>query len=134
MKIKYFLLFITIILLTTGCALSPYANKKYGELVVDKWFSDKELGDFRKQTENIDELISQTCKFIEGKNNKYVFKCKITYKEKGETVIPLSKNTTKEIYVVFIKEEKNTYDYRVYNSMYTKEKYKVWEKDKDLNY
>ena len=134
MKIKYFFVLIIIMLITSSCSFSIYTNSKYGNLAIDNWFNDKELGTFRKKTENIDEIVSKECTYIESHNNKYVFKCKITYKEKGETVIPLSKNISKDVYAVFIKNFNNTYSCKVYNSMYTTKNYKVWKKDKDLNY
>lgn len=134
MRIKYFFILLLITLLTCSCSNPLYMNQKYGEMAIDNWFSDKELGNFRKKAENIDEIVSRKCNYVESKENKYVFKCKLTYKEKGKTVIPLSKNTSKNIYVVFIKNFGKTYSCKVYNSIYTKAKYKVWEKDSNLNY
>ncbi|MGM9878627.1 MAG: hypothetical protein ACI31R_01175 [Bacilli bacterium] len=131
MKMKYFLLLFFITFLICGCYFDPYQDSKYGELAVSAWFDSKYLGDTRKNIENIDEIISKECKFVESKGNKYVFSCKIVYKEKGETVIPLSKNSTINVYAVFIKEKGKTYDYKVYNSS---SKDKVWEEDEYLNY
>lgn len=131
MKIRLFLLTIMILFLTTGCFEDPYISPKYGELAVSAWFDDETLGDVRKQAENIDEIESTTCSFIESSSNKYVFSCEIVYKEKGETVIPLSKNSSINVYAVFIKEKGKTYDCKVYNSSY---KEKVWLEDEYLDY
>ena len=131
MKIKYFLVLLITTFLLSGCSFDPYQDSKYGELAIDAWFESEYLGETRKNIENIDEIISKECTFIEGKGNKYVFSCEIVYKEKGETVIPLSKNSTIDVYAVFIKEKGNTYDYKVYNSS---SKDKVWEEDEYLNY
>lgn len=135
MKIKIFLCLIFSLFLT-GCAFSldPYEESKYGEMAIDAWFNDETLGETRKKAENINEIVSTECNFLEKKSNKYVFNCKITYKEQGETVIPLSKNSTINVYTVFIKEDKNTYDYKVYNSKYTKTSEKVWTQDEYLDY
>lgn len=131
MKIRLFLLTLIAIFLTTGCFADPYKEPKYGELAVDSWFENKTLGDVRKKTENIDEIVSKKCTFIESNANKYVFSCEIVYKEKGETVIPLSKNSTIKVYAIFIKEKGKTYDYKVYNSSY---KDKIWLEDEYLDY
>lgn len=133
MRIKFFLMFLITIIFVTGCAVSPYKNDKYGEMAIDAWFNSKTLGEVRKSAENINEIVSRECSFVTSKFNKYVFKCKITYKEKGETVIPLSKNSVMEVYALFIKESGKKYDYKVYNSKYTKED-KIWEKDEYLDY
>lgn len=131
MKIRLFLLTIVMTIILTGCYFDPYQNSKYGEMSIDAWFNDKTLGEKRKEIENIDELVSKNCTFVESKGNKYVFSCEIVYKEKGETVIPLSKNSTIKVYTVFIKEKGKKYDYKVYNSSY---KNKVWEEDEYLDY
>lgn len=131
MKIRLFLLTIVMTIILTGCSFDPYQNSKYGEMAIDAWFNDKTLGEKRKEIENIDELVSKNCTFVESKANKYVFSCEIVYKEKGETVIPLSKNSTIKVYTVFIKEKGKKYDYKVYNSSY---KNKVWEEDEYLDY
>ncbi len=130
MKIKFFLV-VMIIFLLSGCGLDPYQNPKYGAMAVDAWFSSKTLGDVRKNIENIDEIVSKDCQFLESSGNKYVFSCNLVYKEKGETVIPLSKNSNMHVYAVFIKKAGKTYDYKVYNSS---SKDKVWEEDEYLNY
>lgn len=136
MKIKIFLFLIPILIFTSGCSISldPYENAKYGQMAIDTWFNSETLGETRKKAENINEIVSTECTFVEKKSNKYVFKCEITYKEQGETVIPLSKNSTIDVYTVFIKENGNTYDSKVYNSKYTKEDGKVWEQDEYLDY
>lgn len=131
MKVKVCFLTFLILLLLCGCAIDPYKKSKYGEMVIDAWFSEQNLGEVRKKAENMDEIVSKECNFLENKNNKYVFSCKIVYKEKGETVIPLSKNSTIDVYVVFIKENGNKFDYKVYNSSSKKD---VWKNDKSLNY
>ena len=131
MKFKIILLLISTTISLTGCSLDPYKQSKYGEMAIDAWFSNETLGEKRKEVEKIDEIVSKECKYIENKENKYVFSCKIVYKEKGETVIPLSKNSTMNVYVVFIKENDNKYDYKVYNS---KSKKGVWKSDEYLNY
>ena len=133
MRIKYFLLFLLIVLCMSGCSLDPYVEPKYGEMAVDSWFNDKTLGEVRRNSENINEIVSTLCEYVESKSNKYVFKCKVTYKEQGETVIPLSKNSVVTVYSVFIKKKGNKYDFKVYNSKYTKED-KIWEQDEYLGY
>lgn len=130
MKGKVFILSVLTIVLLSGCVFDPYKKGKYGEMAIDAWFNDNTLGETRKKTENMDEMISRKCTFLENKGNKYVFLCEIVYKEKGETVIPLSKNTTIEVYAVFLKEN-NKYNYKVYNSKSEKD---VWKNDKQLNY
>lgn len=131
MKTKLLILLILFSFLLTGCMLDPYKKSKYGKMAVDAWYSNSTLGETRKKMENIDEIISKDCTFIENKKNKYVFVCDVVYKEKGETVIPLSKNSKMKIYVVFIKEKGNKYDYKVYNSS---SKQGVWKQDEYLNY
>lgn len=131
MKIRLFLLICISIFITTGCFLAPYMKPKYGEMAIDSWFTNKTLGEVRKKAENIDEIVSRKCTYLENKGNKYVFSCEIVYKEKGETIIPLSKNSTIKVYSVFIKESGTKYDYKVYNSSY---KNKVWLEDEYLNY
>lgn len=133
MKIKFFLLLITIILFLTGCSLDPYKDPKYGQMAIDAWFTEETLGETRKKAENINEIVSTECEFWDSKRNKYVFKCKIVYKEQGETVIPLSKHSEITVYSVFIKDKGTTYDYKVYNSKYTKED-GIWKEDEYLNY
>lgn len=136
MRLKlFFLLVLTIFL--TGCSinfLDPYVNPKYGDMVIDSWFKDKNLGKLRKKAESIDRIVSRECKYIENKGNKYVFKCKLTITEQGETVIPLSKHITKNVYVVFIKEKGDKYSGIVYNSKYTDNNKKVWKEDSNLDY
>ena len=126
----FFIIFISMFFLT-GCNIDPYQNGKYGELAIDAWFNSKQLGEIRKDIENIDEIVSKECLFLESKGNKYVFSCEIVYKEQGETVIPLSKNSKLNVYAVFIKEKGNKYGYKVYNSSL---KDKVWEQDEYLGY
>lgn len=89
------------------------------------------MGEVRRDAENINEIVSKECTFVESKDNKYVFDCKITYKEKGETVIPLSKNSVINVYAVFIKEDGDLYNYKVYNSQYRDE---AWKTDEYLEY
>lgn len=124
-------LLLCFIFIITGCSLDPYTSSKYGEMSINAWFFNKTLGEKRRSVENIDEIVSKECVFLEKKDNKYVFNCKIVYKEKGETVIPLSKNSTLNVYVVFIKESGKKYDYKVYNSSSKKG---VWKTDEYLNY
>lgn len=131
MKIRFVLLIIVISFILSGCGFDIYQSSKYGELAVDAWFSDKYLGETRKAIENIDEIVSRECTFLENKSNKYVFSCKIVYKEKGETVIPLSKNSTMKVYAIFMKESGNKYNYKVYNSSSSDG---VWKTDIYLNY
>lgn len=131
MKLKTLILSILIVFLLSGCMIDPYKKPKYGEMAIDAWFGDKILGETRKKAENMDEIISRKCSYIENSNNKYVFLCEIVYKEKGETVIPLSKNTTIKVYTVFIKEKGNKYNCKVYNSSSVKD---VWKNDEYLNY
>lgn len=131
MKIKQCILILLIVFLFSGCTITPYTKGKYGEMAIDAWFSDKTLGEVRKKAEKLDEIVSKECTFLESKGNKYVFECDVVYKEKGETVIPLSKNSKMKLYVVFIKEKGNKYDYKVYNSSSKKG---VWELDEYLDY
>ena len=131
MKLKKIVIAILLVLMLSGCGLDPYKKPKYGKMAVDNWFSDSNLGEMRKKAEDIDEIVSKECTFLENKKNKYVFSCKIVYKEKGETVIPLSKNNTINIYVVFIKENGNKYSSKVYNSSSEKG---VWKNDDYLKY
>lgn len=131
MKIKFFLILTITIFLLSGCKFDPYQDPKYGEMAIDDWFQEETLGKIRKNIENIDEIVSKTCQFVESKSNKYVFDCELVYKEQGETVIPLSKNSKMNIYAVFIKEKGKTYDYKVYNS---KSKGKPWQEDEYLKY
>ena len=131
MKLKIALLIIITTFFLSGCSFDVYQSPKFGKLAIDAWFSDKYLGDTRKAIENIDEIISKECTFLESKSNKYVFSCKIVYKEKGETVIPLSKNSTMKVYAVFIKKSDDNYDYKVYNSSSSDG---VWKNDIYLNY
>ena len=131
MKFKLILLLIITIFVLSGCSLDPYKQPKYGEMAIDAWFNNKILGEKRKEIEKIDEIVSKECKYIESKKNKYVFSCKLIYKEKGETVIPLSKNSEMNVYVVFIKKSGNKYDYKVYNS---KSEKGIWKNDEYLDY
>ena len=131
MRFRFILLMIITMFILSGCVFDIYQSPKYGELVIDAWFSDKYLGETRKTIENIDEIVSKECTFLENKSNKYVFSCKIVYKEKGETVIPLSKNSTMKVYAVFIKNSGNKYGYKVYNSSSSDG---VWKNDIYLNY
>lgn len=136
MKIKFFLLIIITFFLC-GCTivyLDPYTKPKYGYMAIDSWFKDKKLGKLRKKVEDIDEIVSKKCSYLENKGNKYVFECTLTITEQGETVIPLSKHVKKKVYVVFIKEKGNKYSSKVYNSKYVKEKRKAWKEDKYLDY
>lgn len=130
MKIKFFLI-VFVLLFISGCSFDVYSNTKYGEMAIDAWFNDETLGEVRRNAENINEIVSKECTFVESKDNKYVFDCKITYKEKGETVIPLSKNSVINVYAVFIKEDGDLYNYKVYNSQYRDE---VWKTDEYLEY
>ena len=131
MRTRFVLLTLFIVCFVSGCSLDVYQNSKYGKLAVNAWFSDKYLGEVRKQVESIDEIVSTECTFLENKSNKYVFECKIVYKEKGETVIPLSKNSSMKVYAVFIKKANDKYDYKVYNSSSSNG---VWKDDIYLNY
>ena len=137
MKTKFLLLLIISAFLLSGCSytiVDPYKKPKYGEMAVESWFKDKNLGKLRKKAERIDRIVKTECSYIEKKSNKYVFKCKLTITEQGETVIPLSKHETKYVYAVFIKEKNDKYKSMVYNSKYTKNKEKIWKTDKNLNY
>ena len=131
MKYQLIFLLLSLTFILSGCTFDPYQKSKFGEIVVDAWFSDDNLGDKRKEIENIDEIVSRQCQFVESKKNKYVFSCKIIYKEKGETVIPLSKNSTIKVYAIFMKESGNKYAYKVYNSSSVN---KVWNVDTYLDY
>jgi hypothetical protein len=131
MNKKIILTLIILSFFITGCGFDPYKNSKYGNMSIDAWFADKDLGDKRKEVERIDEIVSRECAFLENKDNKYVFSCKLVYKARGETVIPLSKNSTINLYVVFVKESGDKYDYKVYNSSSKKG---IWKTDEYLKY
>lgn len=127
---KKLILLISVFILT-GCVFSPYRNSKYGDIAVKSWFNDETLGEKRKQIENIDQIVSSDCNYLEHSNNKYVFLCNVEYTAKGETVIPLSKHSNIDLYVVFIKKAGNKYDSKVYNST---SKEGVWKLDEYLDY
>lgn len=130
---KKIIIFIVLIFSLTGCTFSPYENSIYGEKVIDSWFNYEKdnLGKTRMNIENIHEIESKECTFLEKNNNIYIFKCNIKYKEIGETVIPLSKSKTLSLYAVFILNNDGTYNYKVYNSSYEEG---IWLEDKELNY
>lgn len=131
MKIKIFSL-ISLSLILTGCFLNPYTNSKYGNQVIDAWFSYKDgsndLGKTRRTVEDIASIDDVKCKYIEKYKSNYIFKCNLTYKELGETVIPFSKAKTLDLYAVFT-PNKDNFTYKVYNS--TSEE-GIWLKDDEL--
>ena len=136
MKIMFFLVLLFIAFLLSGCRISninfdPYVKEKYGVMAIDSWYKDKNLGKLRKKAEGIDEIISKKCSYLENKKNKYIFSCTLTITKQGETIIPLSKHIKRKVYVVFIKENGNTYTSKVYNSKYKKT---PWLYDKYLDY
>lgn len=129
MKAKYIFILIICFLLT-GCIFNPYHNSKFAEIAIDAWFNDKNLGDIRKKVENINEIINKKCTYLEDNKTSYIYKCEITYQPIGETVIPLSKNKTISLYVVYTPLDK-TFSCKVYNS---NSKDGIWKFDDDLNY
>ncbi len=130
---KKITIFLIIIFSLTGCTFDPYENSIYGEKVIDSWFNYQkdELGKTRMNIENIHEIESRKCNFLEKNKNIYIFTCDIKYKEIGETIIPLSKSKTLTLYAVFILNDNGTYNYKVYNSSYEKG---IWLEDNELNY
>ena len=131
MKRKIITIFI-LCFLTTGCFLDPYTNPKYGKQAIEAWFSykdgDNDLGKTRRSVENIGTINDQECKFIEKYKSNYIFKCTVTYKEQGETIIPFSKAKTLDLYTVFI-PNKTEFTYKVYNSSSVNG---IWKTDEDL--
>lgn len=134
MRIKRILLFMVLIFCLNGCSLDPYSNPKFGEQVIDSWFSyvdgENDLGSVRKSVEDIDTIEDKVCEFIEKYKDNYIFKCTLTYKEKGETVIPFSKSKTLDLYALFNpNSEDETFTYKVYNSSSKKN---IWREDEEL--
>ena len=129
MKVKYlFVLFICFLL--TGCIFNPYHDSKFGEIVIDTWFNEDDLGDVRKKIENINEIIDRSCVYLEDNGSNYVYECELVYRPIGETVIPLSKNKTILLFAIYSPFD-NTFSYRVYNS---NSEYGIWKLDNDLKY
>lgn len=130
---KKIIILLIIIFSLTGCTLDPYENSIYGENVIDSWFGleTDDLGKTRMEIENIHQIESRSCKYLEKNKNIYIFTCDIKYKEIGETIIPLSKSKTLSLYAVFILNNDGTYNYKVYNSSYEKG---IWLNDEKLNY
>lgn len=123
------ILFISFFL--TGC--DNYKDGNYGEQIVNSWFNysygDIDLGKTRRNLEKIKEIETTSCNYFTKYKSNYIYKCKLTYKEIGETLIPLGKVKTKDIYAVLIPYKNNTFTYKVYNSS---SEDKIWEKDSDL--
>lgn len=132
MKIKMITIII-FLFLATGCVLDPYTKSKYGEQVVDAWYSYSNdfdnLGKIRKEVENIYSIEDRTCQYIIKYKSNYIFKCTITYKEISDTIIPFSDAKTLNVYAVFTPTNKDTYTYKIYNS---KSEKGIWESDEDL--
>ena len=132
MKNKYIFLGLLIILsfMVTGCFMDPYKNEKFGVKAIESWFSYKngedDLGKTRRKIENISNIDKTTCKFIEKYKTNYIFKCELTYKAIGETVIPFASAKTIELYTVFTPKSSNEFTYKVYNS---KSKEGIWKTD-----
>ena len=134
MKIKIILLLIIFVL--TGCSKDYYENPSFGVDAVNAWFSYKnnedDLGSTRKKLENIDTIENVECEFLEKDDYKrYIFGCEVSYIPTGNTIIPLSKDKKLNVYVVFMPNKDNTFDYKVYNSKYKKD---IWLNDPDINY
>ena len=134
MKIKIILLLIIFVL--TGCSKDYYENPSFGVDAVNAWFSYKnnedDLGSTRKKLENIDTIENVECEFLEKDDYKrYIFGCEVSYIPIGNTIIPLSKDKKLNVYVVFMPNKDNTFDYKVYNSKYKKD---IWLNDPDINY
>ena len=118
----------------TGCFLDPYRRGNYAEEAIDKWFyyenGEDDLGKTRRKLEDISSIKEKSCEYVSNDDyNRYIYKCVITYTPIGETVIPLSKNEEKTIYVALVFSS-DSYTYRVYNSS-EKDAYK---RDENLNY
>ena len=126
---------IVILFCFTGCFLDFHTNGKYAESAVYAWFSYSEngdnLGSTRKVVENISEIKDIDCKYVEHSGDIYIYKCKLVYTPIGETVIPLSKNEEKSMYVALSFSKNYKYTYRVYNSSSKKG---IWKSDENLNY
>lgn len=136
MKINKLIILLSVFFLLTGCTSDYYENPQFGVQAVEAWFNykdeKKDLGETRRKLENISKIKDTKCEHLEkDEYNKYIFKCTITYIPLSETVIPLSKDKTLNVFVVFIPKKNNTFDYKVYNSKYKKG---IWETDPDLNY
>lgn len=131
---KTLLIFVTIFCLT-GCFFDFHTDSKYAESAINAWFSYKndmdDLGATRRRLENISEIKSTSCKYKEHSGNKYIYKCKIVYTPIGETVIPLSKAESKNVYVALTFGDGVKYKYRVYLSS---SEDKIWTKDENLRY
>ena len=110
------ILFISFFL--TGC--DNYKDGNYGEQIVNSWFNysygDIDLGKTRRNLEKIKEIETTSCNYFTKYKSNYIYKCKLTYKEIGETLIPLGEVKTKDIYAVLIPYKNNTFTYKVYNS------------------
>ena len=135
MKIKILITIILTVFLT-GCASDYYEDPSFGVSAVNAWFAYKnnkdDLGETRKKIENIDSIENVECEFIEKDNYKrYIFGCEITYLPIGNTIIPLSKDKKLNVYAVFMPNNDNTFDYKVYNSKYEKG---IWANDPDINF
>lgn len=122
------LLFLSLFL--TGC--DHYKDGSYAEKIIISWFNyktdDVDLGKIRRKIESIAEIEDVSCDFVTKYKKNYIYKCNLTYKEIGETLIPLGEVKTKSVYAALI-PYKNKFTYKVYNS--TSEN-KIWEKDSDL--
>ena len=88
-----------------------------------------EVVPFNISLEKIKEIETTSCNYFTKYKSNYIYKCKLTYKEIGETLIPLGEVKTKDIYAVLIPYKNNTFTYKVYNSS---SEDKIWEKDSDL--
>lgn len=135
MKLKNIILLFILTFCLTGCFSDPYKNEKYGNEVIESWFSyvaanGDNLGKVRKQVEEIQTIETTSCKFVEKYKKNYIYNCEISYKEIGVTIIPLSETKTKSLYAVFTPKNNGTFTYKVYNSASDDG---IWKTDKELD-
>lgn len=132
MNKKIFLILLFTIFLT-GCVLAPYKNSKFGEDVVNNWFSYKEedidLGSVRKSVESIHEIKGVSCTFETKYKRNYIFNCNVKYTKNSDTIIPFAEPEELKVYAVFTPTEGDKYTYKVYNS---KSESGIWETDETL--
>ena len=120
----------------TGCFLDPYKNDENAVSAVDAWFNytngDDDLGATRRKAENINIIKNTTCKYVTNDDYlRYVYECKIFYTPIGETLIPLAKDETIDVYVVISYNDDRTFNYVVYHSGSEND---IWKNDDVLNY
>ena len=130
---KKIIMVVLFIFLLTGCFFDPYTNNKYGEMVVDSWYSYKngedDLGKVRREVEDIYSIEDRTCEYVTKYKSNYIFNCTIKYKEISETIIPFSNPKELKVYALFTPKGDDTFTYKIYNSSSEEG---IWEKDSSL--